>query len=75
MIDKQRVLKVFESLKPIFLEHEGDFEVRDITDDGVIKVKLVGSCELCTLKEKTTRGIEGMLKKEIPGIKRVEPVD
>ena len=62
MFDQQAVMKVFERIKPLFVEHEGDFEVQEITDDGVVKVKLIGTCQLCIYKEKTTRAIETMLK-------------
>jgi Fe-S cluster biogenesis protein NfuA len=74
MVDQQAVMKVFERIKPLFVEHEGDFEVQEITDDGVVKVKLIGTCQLCIYKEKTTKAIESMLKNEVAGIKRVEPV-
>ncbi len=72
MVDKQAVMKVFERVKPLFVEHEGDFQVSEITDDGIVKVKLIGECQLCIYKEKTTRAIETMLKNEVSGIKQVE---
>jgi Fe-S cluster biogenesis protein NfuA len=74
MVDKQAVMKVFERVKPLFVEHEGDFEVVEVTDDGVVKVRLVGTCQLCIYKEKTTRAIETMLKKEVAGITAVQAV-
>ncbi len=75
MIDKKAIREVFKRVKPLFLEHQGDFKVQEITDDGVVKVKLIGECQLCILKEKTRRAIETMLKNEVSGIKRVEVVD
>ena len=72
MVDRQAVMEVFERIKPLFVEHEGDFDVQEITDDGVVKVKLTGTCQLCIHREKTTRAIESMLKNEVPGIKRAE---
>lgn len=72
MVDKQAVQKVFERIKPLFLEHQGDFKVQEISDDGVVKVKLIGECQLCIYQDKTKRAIEAMLKNEVPGIKRVE---
>ena len=72
MVDKQAVRKVFGRIKPLFVEHGGDFQVKEITDGGVVKVKLIGECQLCIYKEKTTRAIEAMLKNEVAGIKKVE---
>lgn len=68
------MVKVFERVKPLFVEHEGDFQVKEITDDGMVKVKLIGECELCIYKEKTTRAVETMLKNEVPGVKKVEAI-
>jgi len=72
VVDKKAVAKVFERVKPLFVEHEGDFKVQEITDDGVVRVKLIGTCQLCIYKEKTRRAIEAMLKNEVKGIKKVE---
>lgn len=74
-VDKKAVMVVFERMKPLFLEHQGDFQVKEITDDGVVKVKLSGTCELCIYREKTARALEAMLKKEVKGISKVMPVD
>ncbi len=74
MVDKQEVTKVFDRVKPLFVEHQGDFQVQEITEDGMVKVKLIGECQLCIYKEKTRRAIEAMLKNEVTGIKRVEVV-
>ena len=74
MVDKQAVMKVFERVKPLFVEHEGDFQIQEITDDGVVKVKLIGECQLCIYKERTTRAIETMLRNEVSGIKKVQVI-
>ncbi len=74
MVDKQAVMQVFERVKPLFVEHQGDFEVQEITDDGIVKVKLIGECQLCIYKEKTRRAIETMLRNEVPGVNKVESI-
>ena len=74
-VDKKAVMTVIERIKPLFVEHQGDFQVKEITDDGVVKVKLVGTCELCIYREKTARALETMIKKEVKGITKVLPVD
>ena len=74
MLDKKAVELVFKRIKPLFVEHKGDFQVKEITDDGVVKVKLIGECQLCVYKEKTQRAIEAMLKSEVTGVKKVEVV-
>jgi len=47
----------------------------EITDDLVVKVKLVGACGSCPMRTMTLRaGVEGTLKKEVPEVKSVEAV-
>ncbi len=74
MVDKQAVIKVFDRVKPLFVEHQGDFQVQEISDDGVVKVKLIGECQLCIYKEKTRRAIETMLKNEVSAVNKVEVI-
>ncbi len=75
MVDKKAVNNIFERIKPLFVEHQGDFQVQEITDDGVVRVRLIGECQLCIYREKTRRAIEAMLKNEVSGIQRVEIAD
>ncbi len=74
VVDKQAIMEVFNKVKPLFVEHEGDFQVQEITDDGIVKVKLIGECQLCIYKDKTKRAIETILKNEVPDVKQVEVV-
>ena len=74
MVDKVQVNKVFERIKPLFVEHEGDFQVQEITDDGIVKVKFIGECQLCVYKDRTKRAIETMLQNEVGDIKEVQIV-
>lgn len=74
LLDKKAVDIVFKRIKPLFVEHKGDFKVTEITEDGIVRVKLVGECQLCVYKEKTRKALESMLKNEVPGVKTVEIV-
>ena len=72
MVDKDAVMSVFEQIKPLFLEHDGDFEVLDISDGGTVKVKLIGQCQMCMLKEKTVRALEKMMVAANAGVTAIE---
>ncbi len=53
----------------------GDVELVEVTDDGVVKVKLTGSCAGCPMSQMTLKwGVENYLKKKIPDVKSVESV-
>ena len=71
---QDQVNQVLDHFKPFFHAHSGDFEVKEVTDDGCVKIQLIGDCVLCSLKEKTAAGMEDALKKAIPGITAVELV-
>lgn len=71
---KEEANEILEHFKPFFHAHGGDFEVREVTDDGTVRVHFVGECVLCTLKDKTAEGMEQALKKSVEGITKVEVV-
>jgi len=50
-------------------------EFVDITGDGVVKVRLTGSCAGCPMSQMTLKwGVENYLKKKVPQVKSVETV-
>jgi Fe-S cluster biogenesis protein NfuA len=50
----------------------GNVELVEVTDDGLVKLKLTGACGCCPMSQMTLKmGIERILKQEIPEIKEV----
>ena len=50
-------------------------ELVDITEDGIVKVRLTGACGTCPFSTMTLKaGIERIVKKEIPEVKEVQSV-
>jgi Fe-S cluster biogenesis protein NfuA len=77
MTDKMRaeVLKALDAARPFLQADDGDVELVDISDEGIVKVRLTGACSICPLSQMTLRaGIERLLLREVPGIRRVEAV-
>jgi Fe-S cluster biogenesis protein NfuA len=73
MLDK--INKIIDQLRPFLQSDGGDMEVIEITDDNVVKVKLIGACGDCPFSAQTLKaGVEQALKKEIPEIKEVVAV-
>ncbi len=69
---KEKILDVIDKIRPMLQQDGGDVEFVDITD-GVVKVRLQGACAGCAMSQITLKeGIEKILKKEIPEVKRVE---
>jgi Fe-S cluster biogenesis protein NfuA len=72
---KERVLKALEIARPYLKADGGDIELVEITDDNIVKVKLIGACGSCPLSMMTLRaGIERVIIREAPEIRRVEAV-
>jgi Fe-S cluster biogenesis protein NfuA len=72
---ENEILKALESIKPFLQADNGDVELVEVSDDGIVKVKLTGECENCPMSTMTLRaGIERSLMRQVPGIKRIEAV-
>ncbi|MBM3236518.1 NifU family protein [Candidatus Poribacteria bacterium] len=72
---REAVEKVLEEIRPALKNHRGDAELVDVTDDGIVKLKLKGACAGCPMSEMTIRmGIERILKSKIPEVKEVVAV-
>jgi Fe-S cluster biogenesis protein NfuA len=71
---KDDIQGILAHFKPFFHAHGGDFEVKEITDDGRVNVRFTGECVLCALQDKTAAGMEVALKKAVPGFTKVEIV-
>jgi Fe-S cluster biogenesis protein NfuA len=74
----QLLLQVEASLntiRPYLKTDGGNIEVLEITDDMIVKLRLLGNCEDCPMSEMTmTAGVEEAIKKAVPEIMRVEAV-
>ena len=72
---KEKVLKALNQMRPFLQADNGDVELIEITEDGIVKVRLTGACKICPLSVMTLRaGIERSLMREVPGVRRVEAV-
>jgi Fe-S cluster biogenesis protein NfuA len=72
---KDEVKKALDSIRPYLQADDGDIELVDVTQDGIVKIKLTGACNVCPLSVITLRaGIERSLLRQVPGIKRVESI-
>ena len=72
---KEDVKKEIENIRPHLQADGGDVELIEVSDDGVVKVKLLGACGGCPMSSMTLKmGIEKRLKSIIPGVKEVVSV-
>ena len=68
---KEKVEAILAQVRPNLQSDGGDVELVDV-NEGVVKVKLTGSCSGCPMAAMTLRnGIERILKEKLPEIKEV----
>jgi Fe-S cluster biogenesis protein NfuA len=67
-----RVDKALDEIRPYIHSHAGDVNLVDVSDDGVVKLQMVGTCDSCPMSMITLRlGIERILKEKVSGITEV----
>lgn len=68
----KKVAEVIDQVRPYLMQDGGNVELLEVTDDHIVKVKLVGACGSCPHSLYTLKnGIEQLVKREIPEIKEV----
>jgi len=69
---RDKIEKALDKVRPMLMADGGNVELVDVTDDGVVKLKLSGTCGCCPMSSMTLKmGIERILKQEVPEVKEV----
>jgi Fe-S cluster biogenesis protein NfuA len=72
---REKVEVALQDIRPGLQADGGDVELVEVTEDGIVKVKLTGACGGCPMAQLTLKqGIERRLKDAIPEVKSVESV-
>ncbi|NCO65785.1 MAG: hypothetical protein COW32_04895 [Candidatus Aquicultor secundus] len=72
---REKVEAALEKIKPGLQADGGDIELVNVTDDGVVQVRLLGSCAGCPMSQMTlTHYVEQTLKEMVPEVKMVQNV-
>jgi Fe-S cluster biogenesis protein NfuA len=74
-LNTEEIRLALDEVRPHLQADGGDVELVEVTDDGVVKVRMTGACAGCPMRQMTLKGgIENYLKKKIPELKSVEAV-
>ena len=72
---KEKVQAAIEKIRPMLKADGGDVELVDVTDDGIVQVRLQGACSGCPMSQMTLKnGNERVIKQDVPEVKSVESV-
>ena len=70
---QEKVEKALVKVRSFLQADGGDVELVEVTEEGVVTVRLTGACAGCPMASMTLKtGIERILKEEVPEVKRVE---
>ena len=77
--DKKIIAKIegaLEEIRPFLEQDGGDMHFVELTDDWVVKLKLVGACSSCSISMMTLKnGVEVAIKQAVPEVKEVVDVE
>lgn len=66
-----KVKEVLDEIRPSLRADGGDVELVEV-EDGIVKVRLKGTCSGCPMSTMTLKlGIESQIKQKLPEIKEV----
>ncbi|MHC4079772.1 MAG: NifU family protein [Planctomycetota bacterium] len=67
--------RVLDLIRPTVQADDGDVELVDVSDAGLVRVRFHGACVGCPSSSITLQvGIERVLKQHIPEVKEVQSV-
>ena len=71
----QRVEQIIDRIRPAVQSDGGDLELVDVTEGGVVKIRLHGACVGCPSSSMTLQmGIERNVREKVPEVVAVEQV-
>jgi Fe-S cluster biogenesis protein NfuA len=74
-IMKEKVQEAINQIRPNLQADGGDVDLIEVTEDGIVKVKLLGACQGCPMSQMTLKkGIQKFLQDKIPEVKEVVSV-
>jgi Fe-S cluster biogenesis protein NfuA len=72
---QDQVIQVIDQLRPVIQADGGDLELLSVSDDGVVTLRLQGSCTGCGSAAATLRnGIERWIRRKVPGVREIVAV-
>lgn len=72
---KDKVKEILNQIRPALQADGGDVEFVELTDEGIVKIRLRGACAHCMGAVMTLKNVvEARLRAAIPEVKGVERV-
>ncbi|SIO34617.1 NifU family protein [Halodesulfovibrio marinisediminis] len=73
---REKVEAALDKVRPYLQNDGGDVELVDITERGIVTVRLTGACKGCPMSQMTLRNtVERFVLKAVPEVKAVEAAE
>lgn len=73
---KKKIHLALDSVRPYLQTDGGDITFVELTNDNVVKVKLLGACNACPMSLQTLKlGVEKAIQNFVPEVKEVIAVN
>ena len=67
-----RIENALKEIRPFLNDDGGDINFIELTDDWIVKVRLIGACSSCNISMMTMKnGVEMAVKRAVPQVKEV----
>ena len=71
-----KIKLALDSIRPYLQTDGGDITFVELTDDNIVKVKLLGACNSCPMSIQTLKlGVEKAVQNAVPEVKEVIAVN
>ena len=68
----EKIEEALDEIRPYLEADDGDINLVEVTDEMVVKVKLLGACSSCNVSMMTMKsGVEQAIKRAVPEVKEV----
>ena len=75
MDEVEKIEIALQSIRPFLQKEGGDVEFVELTKDNIVRVRLLGACETCSMSAMTLKaGIEESIINAIPQVVGVEAI-
>lgn len=65
-----------DSVRPYLEADGGNVKLAEVTDDMIVRLELMGSCQTCPMNAMTFRaGLEESIRRAVPYVLRVEAIN
>ncbi len=72
----ERVEQALDTIRPYLETDGGNVSIEEITEENVVRLKLLGACASCSMSIMTFKaGLEQAIKKAVPEITAVEAIN